>query len=435
MKAIDPVPMTRGGRAVAVLLWLLVLFLLSYKLKTIGLPAKRPGYLVGLGLGVMIGLRHAATLWQSGRLTFGRRDEGLVVLLFIATFAYLTLQGAIYSSMIRPLLYSVTTVFVVYQLGLLTAARYGTQEMARIFLLALMTYCVANFALLLVGVLSPDLYNLVQVSPLKSGYGVRPGGFLGDPTHFGALLSVTALLVFVLRDRYSRATLLVFSCFIVVGLALAGSRNAIVSFASGAIAAVVLEKKLTKAVVRVTFIAICVLLAVVAMLMLNQDLVEVLRIAFKFDSPQAYSRLDSWRMALEFFERLPLMEQLLGGGFGYIQGYIGSPYNAFLRFFFDHGLAGMVAMMLSVLMVFVLIVTEEDAMTRKVAGALFFYWLSFSMFLDTFYAEFFHLAEGCFWLAAALVTAPAFVANAGVAQTQYSSGGMTVARPVEHFEA
>jgi hypothetical protein len=130
---------------------------------------------------------------------------------------------------------------------------------------------------------------------------------------------------------------------------------------------------------------------------------EFLADVYRVGDENAYSRLKIWQDVLSLGARLPPISLLFGSGYLFIQDNYGSPYNALIRICLNHGVFFAAFFMLIVAELFFLGLKDREALRRQTVLALLAYWFSFSMFLDTAFAEFFHITELCFWLASALV--------------------------------
>jgi hypothetical protein len=401
----------RLHRFVAWVVWLPVLLMLTYKQKVLGQSGVRPLYLPGLALGFLYVFGYALSVWRKNNFTFGPRGEGQLLLALLAIVAYVTLQAGVHPHTFRPMIYATVTVALVFYMSLLTTVEFGAREFLRFMTDLLMAYSLVNFAFLGLGVVRPDLVTIVAVATDESGFGARLSGLPGDPTHLGALLSITLLMMIVMREHYSRTLLIAFAVPLLGCIVVAGSRNSILCLVLGCIVSIVLEYRLSIGLLRFAAGLMALFIGAIVTVVSNAQLTEFAISVFRIDDPNAYSRLSIWRDMFEILASLPLLELVLGNGFLFIQDLYGSPYNAFLRVLFNHGLLILLLVVVCVYMLLVLTLTEEDSLVRKSAGALLVYWIAFSISLDTFIAEFFHLAEFCFWLAAALLLRGAFVAR------------------------
>lgn len=406
---------TRGNALVAqsrhvlTVVWLILLLCLSYKQKIIGQAAVRPLYLFGVAFGLICVALYLPHLSRSYRLVAGQRGEAHTLLLLLALPAYVTFQTLIFAGSIRPVLYSVAAIGLVLMLCTVSLLKLGEDEYLKCIVVALVWYCVVNVAFLALGVVRPDLVSIVQVSADESGYGARLAGLPGDPTHLGALFSITMMLLFVLRDRFPRSLLILLSIPLLGIVFASGSRNSLLSLLLGCGAALLLEYRISGRVIKATLGLIVASILLGLVIAVDADVRNIAINLFRIDDPNAYSRLRVWYDMLDVLRRVPPADLLAGKGFLYIQGEYGSPYNAFIRLFFNQGLAGIVIGLLGLMMVLMLLLTERNALVRQFAGALLAYWISFSMFLDTFIAEFFHLAEFCLWAAVAILARGVFV--------------------------
>ena len=385
------------------LLWLALFIALSYKHKTIGEPGVRPLYIAGVMFGYVallwLRLQHTQVLqWRS-------QVDVLIVTILLLILGYVLAQSFIYPDSFTAVVYTVSTAFLVYGLAFLAIVVRGWKPTLRDIYTALLLYSVVNIVLLLVSVVSPETAELIVVSPMKSGYGTRPSGMPGDPTHLGALMSVTLLLMFVLRrEIYGRWNLL-FAFMLVVGVLATGSRNSALSLMLGCVAVLIADRRSALAMLRSAInTAIVTSLAALAVVSTIPEVAEYLQGVFRLDDENAYSRFRVWSNVWDLASRLGPGEWLLGGGYFFIQAVYGSPYNAFIRIFFNQGFVVVPFIALTVVL-FASAMVDKCTLRRQAALGLLVYWLSFSMFLDTWLAEFFHFAEFCFWLAAALLTA------------------------------
>lgn len=384
--------------------WLVLLIALTYKMKVLGELAFRPYYLPGVAIGFAVVLGLYANIRPRQRLQWTSIPEVLIVGLLLGCIGYLTLQPMALPGTLRPVLYATATVFLCYALTFLSVATVGWLSAVLGIYRALLVYSVLNVAIVAGGLIYPPLIDVLPVPPLESGFGLRISGLPGDPTHFGALVSVTLMLLFVLRQQVLRWWSWPLTMVLLVALAATGSRNAILSMLLGMAAAAFCDSRLLRGMLRLLLIGLAVGLLALAVILTVPDAGALALDLFRVDDPNAYSRFAIWSDMLDIAGRLSVLEWIFGGGFLFIQDIYGSPYNAFLRLFFNHGLTFLAPLLVLVSMLFAWAIIDRDPLRRQIELALLTYWLSFSMFLDTSFAEFFHVAEFVFWVAAALLT-------------------------------
>lgn len=397
-------------------MWFLILFALSYKLKVLGFPAVRPLYLQGIALmGVYIGYLFYRVV-RRNELTVGPRKEMALVLLMSFTFLYLIAQGFVYAETRNATMYCVVTVALVYFASWLAIVRAGAESFLASLNYAMVIFCVFNFVYLGLGMLIPEVFGIIQLAEDGNAFGRRLSGFPGDPTHLGALLALSLLLLWIAKPPMPRWVLYPYVALAIGAIGLTGSRNAVLSLGLGWLASLFVGGVASKSVWKALAGAATLLMLVSAVLIFSNDAVEYLVVTFRLDDPNRYGRTEVWRDMADIFSGLNTFEILFGGGYQFIQGIYGSPYNAFLRILFDHGVIGLLATLVSSLMVFALILLNENSLVRRTAIGLLVFWAVFSLFLDTFFAEFFHLAELGFWVPAALVTAAVWVPTRTIAR-------------------
>jgi hypothetical protein len=384
------------------ILWLALFISLSYKLKTLGEPGIRPLYIAGVMFGYAalfwLRLQHLQVLqWRS-------KLDVLVVINILLILGYVLAQSFAYPDSFTAVVYTVSTAFLVYSVAFLAIVVRGWKPTLRDIYTALLVYSVVNIILVLVSVVFPETAELIIVSPLISGYGIRPSGMPGDPTQLGALMSVTLLLMLVLRrEIYGRWSLL-FAFMLVVGVFATGSRNSVLSLMLGCFTVLIVDRRSASVILRLGIVLVVTGLATLAVASTTPEVFEYLNAVFRLDDENALSRLYIWSDMWNLWSRLGPGEWLFGGGFLFIQEVYGSPYNAFIRILFNHGFV-VVQFLALTLVLFASAIVDKCTLRRQAALGLLVYWLSFSMFLDTWLAEFFHFAEFCFWLASALLTA------------------------------
>lgn len=390
------------------MLWLLLLFALSYKLKVLGEAAVRPYYLAGVAFGVGLLTHLAVRAGRSHLMAWRNASDRLIVAILALLCGYILVQSLVHPGSFNDVVYAVVTVVLIFSVSVFSLLAWGWEASVIAVYRALLHYCTINIALLSLSLLQPALVQGILVPPLESGFGTRPSGLPGDPTHLGALLALTLLMMFALRSTSVRPAP-VRALLIVILLVITGSRNAILSLVLACLVASLAEPRVASALAKV-LAGLMLLLAVAGgFAALQPEAAEFVAAVFRFDDPNAYSRFGIWLDMADLVGQMPLLEQLAGGGYLYIQAIYGSPYNAFLRIFFGHGLFAVLAFSLVTLALFLRAVSDPILMRRRLTVALLVFWLSFSMFLDTAFAEFFHFAEFCFWFAAALVTTRSLV--------------------------
>lgn len=394
------------------LAWLALFVTLSYKLKVVGEIGVRPLYLAGVTFGVVL-LAGLAIRLQ--RIRWRSAVEALMAVTLVLMLGYVFVQSLAYPSSFNDVVYAVSTVFLVYAISLMAAAVRGWHATLRDVYAALLLFSVANVVLVALSIVAPESVEGILVHPLLSGFGVRVSGMPGDPTHLGSLLSVTLLLMFVLRQETRSAWRPVWVVLLFAGTLATGSRNALLSLLAGCAVTTLAHRR--GAIAMVWFgVASAALAGLAAVVIATTPAASnYVSEVFRVDDPNAYSRFQIWSDMAELASRLGPHEWLVGGGFLFIQDIYGSPYNAFLRVFFNHGLLIALVFVAVVLLLAASAAVDGAVLRRQAVLGLLAYWLTFSMFLDTFLAEFFHFAEFSFWLAAALVTSRSVQTHAGPA--------------------
>jgi hypothetical protein len=400
-----PVPQAATRLFGATFMWLAILFALSYKLKVLGFPAVRPLYLQGVALMIVYIGYLVYRVANTRVLTLGSRNELALVALLLITCAYLIAQGFVYAESRNATIYCVFTVVVVYLASWLAAVRHGATRFLHVFTYALVAYSAVNFVYLGLGKLIPEIFGILQLAEDENSFGTRLSGFPGDPTHLGALMALALMMLWVVRPPFPRWLMYSFVGLALAAIGMSGSRNAVLSLGLGWLASLFINGGASKSVWKALAAATTMAILIAAVLIFSEEAMEYVVGTFRLDDPNRYGRTEVWRDMAEIYSGLTGFEVLFGGGYQFIQGLYGSPYNAFLRILFDHGVIGLLATLGAVLLVFSLILLHTDALVRRAAISLLVFWGVFSMFLDTFFAEFFHLAELGFWVPAALVTA------------------------------
>jgi O-antigen ligase len=379
--------------------WLLLLLALSYKIKVLGEAGVRPLYLAGVAFGAAWLIRGAASASRRGSLTWRNPTEVLLIGVLLLFGGYVLMQSLAHPAAFNDTVYAVVTAYLVFGVSVLSLLTWGWEHTAQAVYKAMLHYCLINIVLLALSVASPTATQGILVSPLESGFGTRLSGLPGDPTHLGAALALTLLLMLVLRRAAPIRALLIVALLIITG-----SRNAILSLLVGCLAALLTEPRIVIHLAR-AFAGLLVLVAIgVVVALLQADVADFVSAVFRIDDDNAYSRVDIWLDMLGLIGRMPLLELLGGGGYLYIQETYGSPYNAFLRILFGQGLIGLLVFVSVTVVLFLRAALDPVQPRRRLTIGLLAFWLVFSMFLDTAFAEFFHFAEFCFWFAAALVT-------------------------------
>lgn len=391
----------RARQSLLWLMWLALFIALSYKKKILGEAALRPLYLLGVAYGCVLLLvlgqhaRRYALQWRSiGEATaFG---------LIATVCAYIFVQSLLYPASFNDVTYTVTTTVLVLGVSAFSMMAYGWEATAIAVFRALLNYSLLNIALLALSILHPPAVSGILVPPLESGYGARISGLPGDPTHLGSLFAVTLLLMFLLRERIPDR--MVGRALLILGfLIVTGSRNAVLSLLLGCTVASLTEARFAPLILRAMLVVATLMAAAAAVIGADPDALAYVSALFRVDDPNAYSRFGIWRDMTEIVGRMSWFERLFGGGYLYIQAIYGSPYNAFLRIFFGHGLFVCLCFIAITVMLFVYASSDRNGLRRQLALGLLTYWFTFSMFLDTAFAEFFHFTEFCLWFAAAMV--------------------------------
>ncbi len=383
------------------LMWLLIFVAFSYKMKVLGEPAVRPLYLTGVAFGCFL-LLFLGQRAQRLSLAWNSIAEATVAGLLLIIIGYIFVQSLLYPASFDDVVYSVTTVFLLLVVSTFAVMAFGWETVVVTTFRALLTYSLVNIALVVLGFVYPAALRGILVSPLESGFGTRISGLPGDPTHLGSLFAVTLLLMFILRHRIPERmigrALLIFIFLIVTG-----SRNALLSLLVGSLVASLAESKVAASVIRAVVMAALLAVGGALIVAADSDVTAYVASLFRIDDPNAYSRFSIWRDMGELMGQMSVFERLFGGGYLYIQDIYGSPYNAFLKIFFSHGVFVLLVFASCIICLFLCGVLDRSPLRRQVILGLLSYWLSFSMFLDTAFAEFFHFSEWCLWLAAALV--------------------------------
>lgn len=392
---------TIRSRASGFAIWLLILYCLSYKLKIIGQNAERPLYILGV---------IAATIWLT---LFFPRFKYLVswilstrpVLLtsILLCFLLLAFQSLLYPATISSSLYSVVPILLLSCISVASIGVYGLERTVSNVSLGLITYSLINIVLAAGVLIAPSLYQNLPVLPSESGYGLRNTGLVGDPTHLGGFFSITLLLMFVLRRKFHSLWFFIACLFIFVGLLSTGSRNSILSLFVGACLAVFASGDLKKNSKKLVYLCIGLGLLLRVLYLTIPDSEILLDSLYRISDENSFIRFNIWQSIYFVANGLNAREILFGGGFLFVQDLYGSPYNAFLRIFINQGTLFLILFISVLVQVVVLASRDKCRLRRGLVFALLGYWITFSMFLDTLFAEFFHVSEFPFWLAVSIV--------------------------------
>jgi hypothetical protein len=347
----------------------------------------------------------------------------------LAFMLYMLVQALLHAASLNEVLYATTTVFLVFALALLAVGSHGWRPAVLDILKALIALSILNVVLAVISLLAPEPLEFLLVSPLHSGFGTRIAGLAGDPAQLGALLSITVLLLFVLRNNFGKRWSILLVLLLTGATIATGTRNALLSLALGCAAAMLCERRATIMLLNACAVVVLVLVPTTLAVLASPEAQDYLASQFRVDDPNAYSRLAVWHDMYQIFRRSSALDLILGGGYLYIQDIYGSPYNSFLRLFFNHGLVLVVPFLLVVATLAILAVLDRNIQRRQIVLGLLVYWFSFSMFLDTAFSEFFHFAELCFWLAAA-ITIASFLTVRAPRWTACLSGITTTQRQV-----
>ena len=381
--------------------WGVLLVALSYKRKILGEEGVRPWYFSSIVVGYLLTAWLVAKYSLLRRLRFRGGVELSLIGLLYGLIAYIAAQSTCYPESVRPMLYATATVFLVFTLAVLSIYLIGWHGFILAITRLLLWYGLLNVMLVLAQCVWPERLRFLLVPFNESGYGVRICGLPGDPTHLGSFLAIAILLWFVQRRSLSIWWRLAVPVLLATMIA-TGSRNAILSLLVGGTVSTLVGSRGRE----VRFIKLCIFLFVAGLLSFwafsRTCGLEFLADVYRVGDENAYSRLKIWQDVLSLGVGLPTSSLLFGSGYCFIQNNYGSPYNAFIRIFFNHGVLFAVFFMLVVAELFFLGLKDRQVSRRQTILALLAYWFSFSMFLDTAFAEFFHSAELCFWLAAAL---------------------------------
>ena len=382
--------------------WGLLIIALSYKRKVLGEEGIRPWYLPGIGFGYFI-LAWMALKCHRLRCSSSRGWLELCLMsILYGLLGYLVVQSAFYPESFRPMLYTTGTAFLIYTLSILSILFIGWHNFILIITKILLCFGIMNIMLVLGQYVWPDELNLLLVPFNESGFGVRISGLPGDPTHLGSFLAVAILLWFVQKKNLSTLWLPVVA-FLFAAMIATGSRNATLSLLLGGTVSILAggRRKWARFIKVYIFILVLGLLTFWA-LSNTQSGLKSLEDVYRIGDQNAYSRLSIWQEVYGLAGKLTFKSLLFGNGYLFIQDNYGSPYNAFIRIFLNQGFLFVSVFMLVVAGLFVVGLKNCHVFRRQTIFALLAYWLFFSMFLDTAFAEFFHSAELCFWLAAAL---------------------------------
>jgi len=383
--------------------WGVLLVALSYKRKILGEEGVRPWYLSCIVLGALLMAWLVVNYSRLRRLRFRAGVELPLIGLLYGFIGYIAVQSTFYPDSVRPVLYSTATVFLIFTLAILSICLIGWHD----FILAitrLLLWCgLINVTLVLAQCAWPGRLSFLLVPSNESGFGMRISGLPGDPTHLGSFLAIAILLWFVQRRSLSIWWLPVVAVLLATMIA-TGTRNAILSLAVSATASILAgpRGRFARWIKLYIFLSVAGLLSFWAFSYTPYGL-EFLADVYRVGDENAYSRLKIWQDVLSLGASLPPISLLFGSGYLFIQDNYGSPYNAFIRIFFNHGVLFAAGFMLVVAEFFFLGLKDREVLWRQTVLGLLVYWFSFSMFLDTAFAEFFHITELCFWLASALV--------------------------------
>ena len=376
---------------------------LSYKRKILGEEGVRPLYFSCIVLEYLLTAWLVAKYSRLRRLRFRDWIGISLIGLLYGFIGYIAVQSTFYPDSVRPMLYSTATVFLIFTLAILSICLIGWHDFILAITRLLLWYGLINVTLVLAQSAWPDRLSFLLVPSNESGFGIRISGLPGDPTHLGSFLAIAILLWFVQRISLSNWWLPIVAVLLATMIA-TGSRNAILSLALSATASFLAGSRgsFTRGIKLLIFLLGAGLLSFLAFSYTSYGL-EFLAGVYRVGDENAYSRLKIWQDVLSWGASLPPISLLFGGGYLFIQDNYGAPYNAFIRIFFNHGVLFAAGFMLVVAEFFFLGLKDREVLWRQTVLGLLVYWFSFSMFLDTAFAEFFHIAELCFWLAAALV--------------------------------
>ncbi len=383
--------------------WLFLIYCFSYKMKILGEIAQRPLYMRAVVFAVLLLLWLLFITQKKYKFKWGNSNEPSLFLLILVAIFYIFFQSLLYPLSIKDVLYTVVTVFLCFVVTFTSIVTYGWIATVNGIFFALLSYCIINIVILGGGFVFPSFLEYLPVSPLDSGYGIRISGLAGDPTHLGAFFSITLVLMFALRKELCLLWSIPIAVLIFIGLLATGTRNAILSMVFGILLGLIGDggaKKIVNFSINLT-IASGLVFGILSVFF--DDFDGLFSQLFRFDDENAYSRLSIWKDMFEIASRLSPFEVLFGGGYLFIQDEYGSPYNAFLRIFFNQGIIYLIVLSVIIFLLFFFASRDKDFRRRGVVFALLGYWISFSMFLDTFFAEFFHVSEFIFWVAAAIV--------------------------------
>ena len=392
---------TIRSRASSFGIWLLLFYCYSYKLKIIGENGQRPLYILGV---------IAATIWLtlfilSFRTLLARILSTRPVLLtsILLCFLFLAFQALLYPATISASLYSIVPIFLLSCISVSSIGLYGLERTVSNVSVALITYSLINIALAAGVLIAPSLYQYLPVLPSESGYGLRIAGLAGDPTHLGGFFSITLLLMFVLRRKFHHWWFFLAFLLIFLGLLSTGSRNSVLSLFVGACLAVFASGDLKRNSKKLVYLCIGLGLLLRVLYLTIPDSEMLLDALFRISDTNSFSRLNIWQDMFGAANGLNVHEILFGGGFLFVQDFYGSPYNAFVRILFNQGMLFSILFVSVLVQVVVLASRDKCRLRRGLVFALLGYWITFSMFLDTLFAEFFHVSEFPFWLAVSIV--------------------------------
>ena len=383
--------------------WGVLLVALSYKRKILGEEGVRPWYLSCIVLGALLMAWLVVNYSILRRLRFRAGVELSLIGLLYGFIGYIAVQSTFYPDSVRPVLYSTATVFLIFTLAILSICLIGWHDFILAITRLLLCYGLINVTLVLAQCAWPGRLSFLLVPFNESGFGMRISGLPGDPTHLGSFLAIAILLWFVQRRSLSIWWLPVVAVLLATMIA-TGTRNAILSLAASATASILAgpRGRFARWIKLYIFLSVAGLLSFWAFSYRPYGL-EFLADVYRVGDENAYSRLKIWQDVLSLGASLPPISLLFGSGYLFIQDNYGSPYNAFIRIFFNHGVLFAAGFMLVVAELFFLGLKDREVLWRQTVLGLLVYWFSFSMFLDTAFAEFFHITELCFWLASALV--------------------------------
>lgn len=328
-----------------IVIFLVLFFFVTTKIKVPGVEALRPFYIYGLVLSFFIIM--ICVFFNSLSLyliyTLLRREISLLfgILLFYFTISALVINYEIPNRQIKDQMYFLFWI-VIFPLFpfFLVSRKIDITRVIYLLSKSIIIFGVVSAILSFLLVLNLITINFGDLEIIQQPYlRSRIHGTLGEPTSLSQLLGISILSLFFLK-RLSGQSQKILISFLLISIVSTGSRNAILSLFAVFFVSLMFEPKRYKINFKV-FIYSFVLVLILMIILLGTDKIFVIESLFlnrpTFDLDNKYSRLVIWSKVIKLITESNFFELLLGHGAFELRRVFGAAFNTPLEILYDYG--------------------------------------------------------------------------------------------------